>query len=53
MIVVFKRATRRRHVLQNGYDAEAAFQAPLLVLVRKGQTIWPRGAVGNWLYGVA
>jgi RNA polymerase sigma factor (sigma-70 family) len=34
-------------------DAEDAFQATFLVLVRKATTIRPREMVGNWLYGVA
>jgi RNA polymerase sigma factor (sigma-70 family) len=42
-----------RRILENRYDAEDAFQATFLVLVRKGDSIAPRGAVGNWLYGVA
>jgi RNA polymerase sigma factor (sigma-70 family) len=42
-----------RRVLQNQHDAEDAFQATFLVLVRKGESIVPRGMVGNWLYGVA
>jgi RNA polymerase sigma factor (sigma-70 family) len=33
-------------------DAEDAFQATFLVLVRKAKSI-KRGMVGNWLYGVA
>jgi RNA polymerase sigma factor (sigma-70 family) len=34
-------------------DAEDAFQATFLVLVRKARSIKPRGMVGNWLHGVA
>jgi RNA polymerase sigma factor (sigma-70 family) len=34
-------------------DAEDAFQATFLVLVRKAASIMPREMVGNWLYGVA
>jgi RNA polymerase sigma factor (sigma-70 family) len=34
-------------------DAEDAFQATFLVLVRKAGSIVPRQMVGNWLYGVA
>ncbi len=42
----------RRH-LQSHQDAEDAFQATFLVLVRKATAIMPREMVGNWLYGVA
>jgi RNA polymerase sigma factor (sigma-70 family) len=42
-----------RRVLGHAHDAEDAFQATFLVLIRKAATIQPRGAVGNWLYGVA
>src|SRR6516225_6120240 len=42
-----------RRVLQAEHDAEDAFQATFLVLVRKAESIVPRDSVGNWLYGVA
>src|SRR6516162_5757113 len=42
-----------RRVLQGDHDAEDAFQATFLVLVRKAATVMPREMVGNWLYGVA
>ncbi|WP_162136250.1 RNA polymerase sigma factor [Zavarzinella formosa] len=35
------------------HDAEDAFQATFLVLVRKATSIVPREMVGNWLHGVA
>jgi RNA polymerase sigma factor (sigma-70 family) len=41
-----------QRVLRDPHDAEDAFQAVFLVLVRKAAAI-PRAAVGNWLYGVA
>src|SRR5262249_23429762 len=40
-------------VLNNVHDAEDAFQATFLVLVRKARSIAKREAVGSWLYGVA
>jgi hypothetical protein len=41
-----------RRMLHNHHDAEDAFQATFLVLVRKAGSIVPRGMLGNWLYGV-
>ena len=40
-------------LLRSHHDAEDAFQATFLVLVRKADSVKPREAVGNWLYGVA
>src|SRR5262245_57118369 len=42
-----------RRALRNYHDAEDAFQATFLVLVRKAASIVPREMVANWLYGVA
>lgn len=42
-----------RRVLHQEQDAEDAFQATFLALVRKAATIWPREMLPNWLFGVA
>jgi RNA polymerase sigma factor (sigma-70 family) len=42
-----------RRILRNHQDAEDAFQATFLVLVRNAPTIKPREMVANWLYGVS
>src|SRR5262245_19210054 len=42
-----------RRILHNPHDAEDAFQATFLVLVRKADSVNPPEMVGNWLYGVA
>jgi RNA polymerase sigma-70 factor (ECF subfamily) len=42
-----------RRILDHSHDADDAFQATFLVLVRKAASVTPRELVGNWLYGVA
>src|SRR5262245_717644 len=42
-----------RRLLPGPHDAEDAFQATFLVLVRKAGSIRPPAMVGNWLFGVA
>lgn len=42
-----------RRLLGHAQDAEDAFQATFLVLVRKARSVMPRELVGNWLHGVA
>ena len=42
-----------RRVLGNAPDADDAFQAAFVVLVRKAHTLTDRACVGNFLYGIA
>src|SRR5215475_15645794 len=42
-----------RRILPDRHDAEDAFQATFLVLVRKARSIGKRESVASWLYKVA
>jgi RNA polymerase sigma factor (sigma-70 family) len=42
-----------RRIVGNAHDADDAFQATFLVLVRRADSIRPREMVGPWLHGVA
>src|SRR5262249_19278134 len=42
-----------RGILDDPHDAQDAFQATFLVLVRKAGSIRKRDSIGSWLFGVA
>src|SRR5262245_47579560 len=42
-----------RRILGNVHDADDAFQAAFVVVVRKARELTGRGTIGDWLYGVA
>ena len=42
-----------RRILGNQADADDAFQATFIVLVRKATSLTSRSVVGDWLHGVA
>ncbi|MBY0526986.1 MAG: RNA polymerase sigma factor [Gemmataceae bacterium] len=42
-----------RRVLRDAHEADDAFQATFLVLVRKAKSIVRQESLGSWLYGVA
>ena len=42
-----------RNTLHNPHDAQDAFQATFLVLVKKARSLWVRDSLGPWLHRVA
>ncbi len=42
-----------RAILRDEHDAEDAFQATFLVLMKKGGSLWVRDSLGPWLHRVA
>jgi RNA polymerase sigma factor (sigma-70 family) len=42
-----------RSILRDEHEAEDAFQATFLVLVRKSRSLWVRDSIGPWLHQVA
>jgi RNA polymerase sigma factor (sigma-70 family) len=42
-----------RGILRDDHDAQDAFQATFLTLVRSGPTLWVRDSLGPWLHRVA
>src|SRR6516165_383611 len=42
-----------RHILRHTHDADDAFQATFLVLVRKARSVRVRETLAPWLYSVA
>ncbi len=42
-----------RSTLRNEHDAQDAFQATFLILVRRARAVAERESIGSWLYGVA